>query len=228
MMKEMKRDNETVGRVGAMSKSLLRDTIEKYISGDWGSENYTPSTPYQVKCIRGADIDTVNRNDGRKVPIRYISQSSFETKLLNNGDIVLEKSGGSPTQSTGRVAYISNDIKENLGNIVCSNFCTAFRVKSEWHSKYIFYYLQYIYNLGAFFNFEGKTTGIKNLLLEQAFSNIPIEKILLGTQKQIAHTLTLLDDKIRINCQINDNSSNFFTSHTELCVFNFSSLNNCK
>jgi type I restriction enzyme S subunit len=183
----------------------LEEVIERYIAGDWGSESHSDAAKNQVKCIRGADIENLNKNVCGKIPTRYIGNSSLQSKLLSNGDIVIEKSGGSPTQSTGRVAYISNDIKENLGNIVCSNFCAAFRVKSEWHSKYIFYYLQYIYGLGAFFNFEGKTTGIKNLLLEQAFSSISVKKISLNTQKQIASALTLLDDKIRLNAQINDN-----------------------
>lgn len=82
-------------------------------------------------------------------------------KCLQVGDIIIEKSGGSPTQSTGRVSLVSQELLDHAGAVICSNFCTAFRVKKGWNPLYVYYYLQFIYNLGAFFNFEGKTSGIK-------------------------------------------------------------------
>ena len=155
--------------------------------------------------MRGADIVPISNNSFNNIPQRYVSDRTIETKLLKEGDLVVEKSGGSPTQSTGRVVYISKDLIENADSVVCSNFCTAIRVKPEWNPLYVYYYWQNIYNRGIFFNFEGKTSGIKNLQMDNALSAIEIEYLPLDKQDEIVATLSAIDSKIAINRQINDN-----------------------
>ena len=181
------------------------DIIDFFISGDWGEETCSNETPCAVTCIRGADIIPISENDFSTLPIRYISQQSYSKKCLQVGDIIIEKSGGSPTQSTGRVSFVSQELLNNAGAVVCSNFCAAFRVKKGWNPLYIYYYLQFIYNLGAFFNFEGKTSGLKNLQLDAAFAAIPIEDISESIQNNIVAILQGLEKKITINRQINQN-----------------------
>ena len=183
----------------------ISDVILKYIPGNWGEESNSTGDLIKVACVRGADINDLNAGQFDKLPIRYIAKSSLNKNSLQEGCIVIEKSGGSPTQSTGRVAYVSRESLENWENIVCSNFCAAFSIKPEWDSQYIFYYLQYFYNTGVFFNFEGKTSGLHNLQIEQAFKAIPIKKTPLPEQKRIASVLSALDKKIALNRQINQN-----------------------
>lgn len=183
----------------------LIDTIETFISGDWGSESWTEETPCEVFCVRGADIEPIRNQDYGHVPMRYISNRSFENKLLQPGDIVVEKSGGSPTQSTGRVCLITPDLVDKLKSVDCSNFCSAFRVKPEWDAEYIYLYIQHIYNSGIFFNFEGKTSGIKNLQLEQAYQAIDIKPVPLAEQKKLARVIRTIDKKMAINREINQN-----------------------
>ena len=189
-----------------MSENLkLWDIIDSFISGDWGNEEESPEAPCCVSCIRGADIVPICNSDFDNIPIRYISNRSFTTHCLQEGDIIVEKSGGSPTQSTGRVVYISKELLAAKHDIVCSNFCVAFRVKPEWNSFYIYYYLRNVYNAGVFFNFEGKTSGIKNLDIETAFRAIPIKAIAMESQISIATAISCLDKKIALNRAINDN-----------------------
>ncbi len=183
----------------------LADIVEIFISGDWGEESISEETSNAVYCVRGADIVPIINHDFTNIPKRYICKRSKETKVLQVGDLIIEKSGGSPTQSTGRIVYVSEDLIKAKGNIVCSNFCTAFRVKPEWNPLFIYYYWQNIYNHGAFFNFEGKTSGIKNLQLDNALSAIGIAEVPLSIQNQIVASLTAFDSKISINRQINDN-----------------------
>ena len=183
----------------------LADIIELFIPGDWGNEDYSSETPNNVYCIRGADIVPISNHSFCNIPLRYVSDRTIETKLLKEGDLVIEKSGGSPTQSTGRIVYISKDLIEKADSVVCSNFCTAIRVKSEWNPLYVYYYWQNIYNRGVFFNFEGKTSGIKNLQIDNALSAIEIESLPLDEQNKIANILSAIDSKIAINRQINDN-----------------------
>ena len=183
----------------------FEQVIESYISGDWGNDESSEEASCAVSCIRGADIVPIRNSDFTNIPTRYISSRSLAAHTLKEGDIVIEKSGGSPTQSTGRVVYISKELLEAKGDVVCSNFCVAFRVKAEWNPKYIYYYLCNIYNADVFFNFEGKTSGLKNLQVEAAFKAIPIKKIAIEEQASIANTLSIIESKLAVNRQINDN-----------------------
>lgn len=181
----------------------IADIIDHYISGDWGNDDYSDETPKEVFCVRGADIVPITNTDFKNIPLRYIALRSFSDKLLSEGDIVIEKSGGSPTQSTGRVVYISKDLVDSKKNIVCSNFCTAFRVKNEWNPKFVYYYFLLVYDSGIFFNFEGKTSGLKNLQMETAFKSIDIPAVDRKIQDKIVDELSLLDKKIALNREEN-------------------------
>ena len=183
----------------------ISDIIDSYISGDWGNDCKTNETPYPVYCVRGADIVPISNSKYNDIPLRYVSMRSFHTRCLQEGDIIIEKSGGSPTQSTGRVVYVSKELLATKNNIVCSNFCTAFRVKKDWNAHYVFLYLQNVYNSGVFFNFEGKTSGLKNLMLDAAFKSIPIKKITIAEQTALVYSISAIDKKLSLNRQINDN-----------------------
>ena len=182
----------------------LIDIIKEFISGDWGEENATEDTPCAVSCVRGADIVPISNSRFENIPVRYISASSLKNRGLSEGDIIIEKSGGSPTQSTGRTVFVSKKLVEAKKNIVCSNFCQAFRIKEGWNPLYVYYYLQVVYNSGVFFNFEGKTSGLKNLILDSAFQSITIKKVPLEEQDRVANMLSLIDEKIATNHAIND------------------------
>ena len=183
----------------------ISSIIDSYISGDWGNDCTTDDTPYPVYCVRGADIVPISNSQFNDIPLRYVSKRSFQTRCLQEGDIIIEKSGGSPTQSTGRVVYVSKELLSAKKNSVCSNFCTAFRVKEGWNAHYVFLYLQNVYNSGVFFNFEGKTSGLKNLMMDAAFKSIPIKKIPIAKQTDLTDSISAIDKKLSLNRQINDN-----------------------
>lgn len=183
----------------------LSEIIEVFVAGDWGNESQTKDTPYAVSCVRGADIVPIQNNEFRDIPLRYISLYSFQNKLLQEGDIVIEKSGGSPTQATGRAVYISKELLSATRSMVCSNFCVAFRVKQGWNPYFAYQYWQHLYNRGIFFNFEGKTSGIKNLQLDIVLSTIEIEPYSVEEQNAIAKQLQLIEQKIGLNRAINHN-----------------------
>ena len=125
----------------------LSEIIEAFISGDWGEESSSLESPNAVRCVRGADIVPIWNSDYDHIPIRFVSSRSFANKQLKVGDIIIKKSGGSPTQSTGRTAFVSEELISNATHLVCTNFCTAFRIKPGWNPKYVYYYLQHLYNL---------------------------------------------------------------------------------
>ena len=183
----------------------LKDIIEEYISGDWGNEDFSPETPCAVYCVRGADIIPISNDQFNDIPLRYVSKRTKDNKTLRAGDLVIEKSGGSPVQSTGRITYISQELIDSKQSVVCSNFCTSIRIKDSWNSKFIYYYWQYIYNSGVFFNFEGKTSGLKNLQFDNAIASIDIPEYTLEQQTEIADILSKLESKMTVNREINRN-----------------------
>ena len=145
------------------STGTFSELINSTLNGDWGKETPTGNNTEKVYCIRGADISEVKAGNKGKMPTRYILPKNFVTKQLTAGDIVVEISGGSPTQSTGRCTAITQSLLDRYDSgMVCTNFCKAIKPK-EGYSLFIYYYWQYLYSKGVFFSYENGTTGIKNL-----------------------------------------------------------------
>lgn len=139
------------------------DLIDSTLAGDWGKESLTGNNTERVYCIRGADIPDVKTGNKGKMPTRYILPRNYAAKRLLPGDIVVEISGGSPTQSTGRGAVISQSFLDRYDKgMVCTNFCRAIKPKPGY-SMFVYHYWQYLYDRNVFFSYENGTTGIKNL-----------------------------------------------------------------
>ncbi len=174
--KELKREIPERWRSDKMS-----DWINLDKSGDWGKSEIDGNYTEKVICIRGADINGLNGLDELNPPVRYILKKN-SSKILKSHDIVIEISGGSPTQSTGRMAFITDaTIKRFDCPLICSNFCKPVSIKNRKLLYNFVYYWNSLYESGAFFGYEGKTSGIKNLLLDSFVSSyytvIPGEKI---------------------------------------------------
>ena len=117
-------DNETQNN----NPGFFNDIIQTTLSGDWGQE--TPKGNYisEVYCIRGADIPDIKCGDKGKLPTRYILEKNLKNKKLSENDLVVEISGGSPTQSTGRICLITRALLDRLGkDVICTNFCRALK-----------------------------------------------------------------------------------------------------
>ena len=143
----------------------LSEFVSKNNAGDWGTDDPFENS-IEIGCIRGADIIKLNN-----LPKRYI-KSSNRAKILSVWDVVIEVSGGSPIQATGRSAFITSGVIErNGGQITCSNFCHAFSFKDYRESAYFFYIWKMFYDNGIMFNYEGKTSGIKNFMTETFLAN---------------------------------------------------------
>jgi type I restriction enzyme, S subunit len=156
--------------------STVADWIKQDKSGDWGKELPEGNYTLKVDCIRGTDINGINGNEALKPPTRYILDKN-KFKLLSPFDIIVEISGGSPTQSTGRMAYLTMSALERFDNpITCSNFCKAITLKDTNYFFNFAYQWSAIYHHGILFGWEGKTSGIKNLLFEAFTSKYNITK----------------------------------------------------
>ncbi|WP_064663308.1 restriction endonuclease subunit S [Pseudoalteromonas sp. MQS005] len=164
------------------------DTLSSWIAsdktGDWGKEEQEGNYTLQVDCIRGADINGLNGNGKIAAPNRFILEKN-DHKLLAPFDLVIEISGGSPTQSTGRMAYITDDVLDRFTHpLICSNFCKAISLRN----KDLFYCFAYLWNdlygNGVLFGWEGKTSGIKNLLFDSFVTKHQVPIPPMGLAKQ--------------------------------------------
>lgn len=171
---------------------LFGELLDKTIGGDWGKEEPDEKHTEQVMIIRGTDIPTLQKGGIEKVPIRFVESKKLKTRKLQEGDIVIEVSGGSPTQPTGRSILLTNNIINRLNNVVePASFCRLFRPKTKNLSYYLSQHLLYIYADGKTWLYQNQSTGISNfqtnVFLEKELIPIPNRmELLTEFKKRIA------------------------------------------
>lgn len=156
----------------------VKDVIFKPMSGEWGVDD-TAGTG--VKVLRTTNFTDTGKIDFSEVVIRIIEPNKVEEKALREGDILIEKSGGSDTKPVGRVVFFHKTAEKYLFN----NFTAALRCKDKSiNSYYLFIFLFVTYWTGGTKLYENKTTGIHNLKLADYLENtyIPIPPVELQEQ----------------------------------------------
>lgn len=145
----------------------LNKCVINSISGDWGidkeKEDYT-------KClvIRSTEFDNQNNLnlENNRIKYRYIKDDKLQKIDVQENDLLIEKSGGSPDQPVGRIAIITKNIIGN--NTICfSNFIHKIRVNNQTNAMYLFYYLKTVYNIGLTNSMQSQTNGIRNLIMNE-------------------------------------------------------------
>jgi type I restriction enzyme S subunit len=165
----------------------LIDITGKALSGEWGMDDENGNGIPVIRTTNFTNDGVVNYDN---VVTRIIKKKNIEDKYLSNGDIIIEKSGGSDTQPVGRVVYFDGMEKKYLFN----NFTGLLRVKDtgRWFPKYVFYSLLFNYKKGGTRNFENKTTGLHNLKLDDYVSKYEIIEIDIENQRNICEKLDKL------------------------------------
>ena len=177
-------------------------TFSSWISdnktGDWGKETSQGNYTLEVDCIRGADINGLSGNGKTDMPTRFILEKNKD-KLLTDFDIVIEISGGSPTQSTGRIVGISEKVLNRFDlPLICSNFCKAVSLKEQETFYNFVYEWKNLYDNGVLFSWEGKTSGIKNLLFDSFVTNYHIAQPPIDLMKQFFDYASSVDKKTQL------------------------------
>ena len=165
-----------IGRVPKGWRVVTLDSLWEFaVGGDWGSDSPSEINGSPAFCIRGADIPDLQAGGSGKMPRRYLKTPSLEKRRLQAGDLVVEVSGGSPTQSTGRPVLVLSELLERIEEpLVCSNFCRLVRLKNTDFSNLIFLWLRHLYGNDEFLQFENGTTGIKNLAFTEFSRSYPL------------------------------------------------------
>lgn len=145
-------------------KVQLYNFISEMKTGDWGKAQPSGSFTEPATIVRGTDFFDVANGKTSKAPIRYLKINAVEKKHLIPNDVLVEISGGSPTQSTGRSLVVTKELLNRYKMpVLGTNFTRLFRCSTEKNAVLFQSYIKFLYNKNAFFNYENGTTGIKNL-----------------------------------------------------------------
>ena len=170
----------SIAEANGWSVSPVSKVVIKPLSGEWGQEDTEGAG---VKVLRTTNFTDSGFIDYTDVITRSIDFKKIELKAMRDGDVLIEKSGGSDTKPVGRVVYY----QETSENFLFNNFTALLRPCTvDLNSRFLFTFLFVNYWNGGTMLYEIKTTGIHNLKLADYLDNtlMPIPPI--GIQEQFA------------------------------------------
>ncbi|TMR42893.1 restriction endonuclease subunit S [Streptococcus pseudopneumoniae] len=173
-----------------MTIIFLQNIFEKSINGEWGNEDSGKGEATAV--IRTSNFLNSGRLNLDNIVCREIDKDKNSDKILRTGDIIIEKSGGSPNQPVGRVVYFDVTDQDYFTN----NFTSILRVKPGYNSKYIFYLMKYLYDTKKVLKFQNQTTGIINLKLADYLNKTKVNIETIENQNTIVDILDRLEYQI--------------------------------
>lgn len=143
--------------------------------------------PFQeVTVIRNTNFTKGCELDLQDVAVLDVELKQYQSRKLEFGDLILEKSGGGPNQPVGRI--VKFEVPD--GDYSFSNFTSIVRVKDPSILDYSFLhkFLFYLYEIGATEPLQRQSTGIRNLQLKE-YKEIMIPIPALEEQKRIVAML---------------------------------------
>ncbi len=168
-------EDETKKLPRGWKNGCLQNFIDFALGGDWGKDEATATETEAGICVRGADIPALQNGGVGKMPLRYLKSSSLVKRSLQDGDLIIEISGGSPTQSTGRPVLVTKGLLSQLEHpLITSNFCRMVRLKEKNRARFVYLWLRDLYSQNILMQYETGTTGIKNFGFARFIEHAPL------------------------------------------------------
>jgi type I restriction enzyme S subunit len=105
------------------------DLLVSMTGGDWGSEIPEDRDTTEVIVVRGTDFDEVAYGGQIRSPVRYIKPSSFHSRGLKVGDVIIENSINAKSRSVGTTLLVDSHVLERLGHdAIAASFCKVLRL----------------------------------------------------------------------------------------------------
>src|SRR6266481_5309104 len=150
-------------------------------NGVWGSE---PDGDDDLVCIRVADFDRQSLGvSTEKLTMRSIAEKDRRNRMLEAGDLLLEKSGGGEQQLVGAVVEFNHSFPA-----VSSNFIARMVASEGVNARFLVYVHSHLYSGRVNYRSIKQTTGIQNLD-SQAYLDEPIVYPPIDEQAAIARFL---------------------------------------
>lgn len=157
--------------------------------GVWGPED----AEHGVRILRSTNFRDDGSLDLGRSALRSVPAAKERQKTLERGDIVLERSGGGPSQPVGRVCYFDGAKEPHL----FGNFCQRLRPNPKLlEPRFLFWHLYYLHRSGGTRAYQKQTTGIRNLDFH-GYLRHPVPLPQLSEQR---HIVRILDRANRL-CQ---------------------------
>lgn len=146
-----------------------------------------------VGVIRNANFTKDFKLDYSNIEYIDVEQRAFSQRHLKNGDLIVEKSGGSDNYPVGRAILYEG--KDELYSF--SNFTMILRIRDKniISSEFLYYYLLDKYKKGVMRTMQTQTTGLHNLILDKYLS-MELYIPPYSEQKRIIDTIEELFDKL--------------------------------
>lgn len=159
------------------------ELLEFTIGGDWGKDEADEKHTERVRILRGTDLPNVYQGNDKDVPLRFVEPKKLKSRKLQDGDIVIEVSGGSKNQPTGRSLFITDTLLKRFDTpLEAASFCRLFRPKNTGYGYLLSLHLQIIYQEGKTWEYQNQSTGISNfqtaMFLENEMVIVPTDFIL--------------------------------------------------
>ena len=158
------------GKVPSTFKFIkMQEAFDYYIGGGWGEEEKSDEFPKEASVIRGADFPKIWQYDISTCPRRFHKTKNYKARQLEDGDVIMEISGGTSEQPVGRVVLITQELLDRFenGKVICASFCKLIRLQKNIVSPYYFYYwLRFLYDTRIIDRYQLQSTGIINFKFE--------------------------------------------------------------
>lgn len=143
------------------SCTTIKDVCEN-INGLWKGKK---EPLVKVGVIRNANFTKDFKLDFSNIECIDVEQRVFSQRHLLNGDLIVEKSGGSDKNPVGRAVLYEG----TNGVFSYSNFTMVLRIKYKELvlSKFLYYYILAKYQAGVMKFMQTQTTGLHNLILDK-------------------------------------------------------------
>jgi type I restriction enzyme S subunit len=177
-------ENSELGMIPKGWKAVpFGNLLSHTIGGDWGSDTANEKDDTRVAIIRGTDIPDLKLGTNGRVPIRYTTQKKLASRKLEDGDIVIEVSGGTKDQPTGRALYVTEGLLRHFDcPVETASFCRLFRPITKNIGILLSQQLTYIYAQGKMWGYQNQSTGIANFqtthFLESEMVFVPSDELL--------------------------------------------------
>jgi restriction endonuclease S subunit len=187
--------------ISSLAKVCLKDIITHSVAGDWGVDEGELAGENYTKClvIRSTEFDNKYnlKLDNSRVKYRNIKTDKLNKMDIQPSDLLIEKSGGSPDQPVGRIAFLTESIVES--NTLCySNFIHKIKLdNSKVIPEYVYFFLKTMYNIGFTESMQSQTNGIRNLIMGEYFKQYILlpEK---NKQQKIAENIQVIQTKAKL------------------------------
>lgn len=134
----------------------LKRTVDGCVNGLWGDE---PDGINDTAVIRVADFERAASTVGLdKLTYRSVTPKERLPRLIQRGDLLLEKSGGGDKTLVGCVVLFNHEFES-----ITSNFVARMRPLNDFNSQYLCYAFGVLYHGRVNYPSVKQVTGIQNL-----------------------------------------------------------------